>query len=151
MSFQTALSNLASLTVTGIARNYGIDSVPDQLHRAQLPALLVMPIDTQDNALFQESGRAFEGVAFGEGTKTVEYVTTHLMLIAPLQRGKGLRDHLPTLITTIDNYFSALGADITLGGALEYPAEVRVEPSKFVIGKTTYVGCAFRHRWIIAV
>ena len=151
MSFQTALSNLASLSVTGIVRHFGIDTVPDSLHRAQLPALLVMPIETQDDSLFSESGRAFEGVAFGDGTKTVQYVTTHLLIIAPTQKGKGLRDNLPKLITVIDNYFTALGADVTLNGALEHPAEVRVEPGIYKVGNTDYIGCAFRHRWIITV
>lgn len=151
MSFQTALSNLASLSVTGVVRHFGIDTVPESLHRAQLPALLVMPVETQDESLFSESGRAFEGVAFGSGTKTVQYVTTHLLIIAPIQKGKGLRDNLPTLITSIDNYFTALGADLTLSDALEHPAEVRVEPGIYKVGNTDYIACAFRHRWIIAV
>lgn len=151
MSFQTALSNLAALSVTGISHNFGIDAVPDSLHRAQLPALLVMPLETQENALSLESGQAFEGVAFSDGTKTVQYVSTHLLIIAPAQKGKGLRDNLPHLIGSIDNYFTALGADVTLGGALEHPAEVRVEPGIYKLGNTDYIACAFRHRWTIAV
>lgn len=151
MSFQTALSNLADLSVTGVAHNYGIESVPESLHRAQLPALLVLPIETQDDSLFQEGGQAFEAVAFSAGTKTVEYVTTHLLVIAPAKRGKGLREHLPLLITCIDNYFTALGADVTLNDALEHPANVRVEPKLYTLGDTQYIACAFRHRWIIAV
>ena len=151
MSFQTALTNLAGLTVTGISHNFGIDAVPDSLHRAQLPALLVMPIATQDDSLFQESGQAFEGVAFGDGTKTVQYISTHLLIVAPAQKGKGLQDNLPSLITSIDNYFTALSADVTLGGALEHPAEIKVEPGIYKVGNTDYIGCAFRHRWIIAV
>lgn len=151
MSFQTALDNLATLSVSGVAHNYGIESVPDSLHRAQLPALLVLPLEAQDDSLFQEGGRAFEGVAFSNRTKTVEYVTTHLLIVAPVKRGKGLREHLPLLVTCIDNYFSALGNDVTLDDTLEHPADVRVEPTLYTLGDTQYIACSFRHRWVIAV
>lgn len=149
MTFQNALSELSDLTVTGIAHNYAIDSIPDSLHRAQLPALLVMPIETQDDRLFQEGGRAFQGIAFSDASKSIQYVTTHLLIVAPVQQGKGLRDHLPELVTHIDNYFAALGADVTLNNALEHPAQVRIEPGRYTIGNTEYIGCAFRHTWTI--
>lgn len=151
MSFQTALSNLAGLSVTGIVHNYGIEDVPDSLHRAQLPALLVLPITHQEDNLSQDSGQAFESVAFSAGTKTIEYATTHLLIIAPAKRGKGLREHLPLLITCIDNYFSALGADVRLDDALEHPATVRVDPMIYSLNDVPYIACAFRHRWIIAI
>ena len=48
MSFKTALTNLAALSVVGIAHNYGISALPESISRSQLPALLVMPIDTRD-------------------------------------------------------------------------------------------------------
>jgi hypothetical protein len=151
MSFKSALTALGNLSVTGIANNYGITVVPDSLGRAQLPALLVLPIDTQEAALFRQRGAAFEGVAFSSGTKTVRYVTTHLLLIAPFHSGKGLRAHLTLLADSIDNYFSALGADVTLGGALDSPAEVQIEPGIFKIGDIDYVGCALRHTWVIGI
>ncbi|MEL7433599.1 MAG: hypothetical protein AAFN11_06605 [Chloroflexota bacterium] len=151
MTFATALANLSALTVSGIAHNYSVDSVPDSLHRAQLPALLVMPIDAQADQLFAESGHAFEGVAFADGTKQVQYTTTHLLLVAPAPQGRGLRDHLPTLVSAIDAYMSALSADIRLGDALSVPATVRIEPALYTHGKTQYVGCAFRHTWTISV
>ena len=57
MSFRTALTNLSGLSVSGVSNNYDVDAIPDDLSRAQLPALLVMPIDTQDNdRLFVFSG-----------------------------------------------------------------------------------------------
>jgi hypothetical protein len=151
MSFKTALTALGNLSVTGIVHNYGITDVPDSIVRAQLPALLVLPIDTQEAGLFRQRGEAFEGVAFANGTKTVRYVTSHLLLIAPFHSGKGLRGHLSLLADSIDNYFSALGADVTLGGALDSPAQVQIEPGIFKIGEVDYVGCALRHTWVIAV
>lgn len=151
MSFKSALTALGNLSVTGIAHNYGITDVPDSLGRAQLPALLVLPIDTQEAGLSGQRGEAFEGVAFSSGTKTVRYTTTHLLLIAPFHSGKGIRSHLTLLADSIDNYFSALGADVTLGGALDSPAEVQIEPNVFEIGDVKYIGCALRHTWVIAV
>ncbi|MGJ3238809.1 MAG: hypothetical protein ACFE0Q_08905 [Anaerolineae bacterium] len=151
MAFQQALTHLATISVTGITRQYGINEIPETLHRAQLPALLVMPIDTQSNALFQESGGAFEAVAFSGGAQTVRYVLTHLLVIAPVTQGKGLREHLPTLISAIDHYIEALGADVTLGDHLVYPAQIQIEPGIYSVGNRDYIGCAFRHRWIVAV
>jgi hypothetical protein len=149
--FRTALTNLANLSVTGVANNYDVDQVPDDLSRAQLPALLVMPIDLQDDRLFKERGEGFQAVAFSSGARTVTYTTTHLLLVAPVSAGKGIRSHLPTLIDLIDNYFAALAADVTLAGALLEPARVKVEPGIFTHGDTDYHACAFRHTWFIKV
>jgi len=151
MSFQTALANLAALHVPGVAQHYGIGQVPESPGRAQLPALLVLPIDTQEDGLFRERGQGFEAVAFADGVRTVTYTTTHLLLVAPAESGAGLRTHLPTLVTLIDAYFAALAADVRLGDALLEAAHVRVEPGLFPLGGVTYVGCAFRHTWLLEV
>ncbi|MDQ7026662.1 MAG: hypothetical protein Q9P44_14030 [Anaerolineae bacterium] len=151
MTFRTALTALAALSVTGISHNYDVDAVPDSIARAQLPALLVMPIDTQDDSLFREKGAGFQTVAFADGAKTVTYTTSHLLLVAPVIQSKGLRTVLPDLVDYIDNYFAALRADALLNNTLLEPAQVRVEPGIFKHGGVEYVGCAFRHRWLIAV
>lgn len=149
MSFQAALHALSRLSVTGIAHNYAIDTLPDRLHRPQLPALMVMPIENQATQLFQERGIAFQGVAFSEGVKTVQYVTTHLLLVAPAQRGHDLREHLPRLVECIDAYMAALAGNIMLNDTLEHPAQVQIEPGHFTVNHSAYIGCAFRHTWII--
>ena len=152
MSFKTALNALGNLSVSGIVHNYGIDEVPETPMRAQLPALLVLPVDTtQEAGLFRQRGEAFDGVAFSNGAKSLRYVTTHLLLIAPDHSNKGLRGHLSLLVDCLDNYFAALGADMTLGGTLEAPAQVQIEPGIFKLGEIDYVGCALRHTWIIGV
>lgn len=149
--FRTALSNLAALAVTGVAHNFDVDSVPDDLSRAQLPALLVLPVEIEDDALFKQRSQGFEAVAFSSGPRTITYTLTHLLLVAPVNAGRGLRTHLPLLIDLIDDYFTALGDDVTLGGALLQPAQVRVEPGMFPHGDTDYHGCAFRHTWLMEV
>lgn len=149
--FRTALTELAGLNVTGVAHNYDVDTVPDDLSRAQLPALLVLPVDVEEDALFRQSGGGFEAVAFADGARTVVYTATHLLLVAPVSAGAGLRSHLPLLIDLIDDYFAALGDDVTLGGTLLEPVRVRVEPGVFTHGERPYHGCAFRHTWVMAV
>jgi hypothetical protein len=149
-AFRTALTNLSNLSVAGVVNNYDVDEVPDDLNRAQLPALLVLPGETPDEELtLNQHGTGFTATAFGSGARTVTYVITHLLLVAPVSAGKGLRSHLPTLIDLIDAYFAALGAAVTLSGALLEPAQVRVEPGIFKHGESEYHGCALRHTWVI--
>jgi hypothetical protein len=150
MSFRTALTALAALSVTGINHNYDVDAVPDTIGRGQLPALLVLPINAQDESL-HERGEGFETVAFADGAKTVIYTTTHLLLVAPVNQSKGLRAVLPDLVDHIDNYFDALRDDALLNDTLLEPAQVRVEPGIFKYGGVEYAGCAFRHTWLIEV
>lgn len=149
--FNTALANLAALVVPGVRHNYDLDAVPDELSRAQLPALLVLPGDTQQDALFRERGHGFQAIAFSQGARTVTYTLTHLLLVAPVSGGAGMRSHLPGLIDLIDEYFAALGADVMLGGELLEPARVSVEPGTFTHGAVAYHGCAFRHTWVMEV
>jgi hypothetical protein len=152
--FRFALTQLAGLQVSGVAVNYDVDAVPDELSRGQLPALLVLPIETRetgDRGLFPQRGAGFETLGFSSGVRTVTYSVTHLLLAAPVGAGSGIRSHLPPLIDLVDAYFGALGAAVTLGGTLLEPAQVRVEPGIFAYGSGEYYGCAFRHTWVVAV
>jgi hypothetical protein len=152
-TFREALDRLAQLTVSGVAASFGVDSVPDTLHRGQLPALLALPIRTEADSqtLFADRGGGFEAVAFENGPRTVTYTVTHLLIVAPESAGSGLRSHLPALIARIDAYLHALAADVTLNGAMVEPARVRVEPGVFEYGDVAYVGCAFRHTWVMDI
>ncbi len=154
-TFRAALTALAGLSVSGISANLDVDAVPDEINRGQLPALLVLPVhppkdfDEESNSLFGERGSGFTALGFADSTRTVTYHVDHLLLVAPLNAGSGLRSHLPTLIDRIDAYFSALGADVTLGGTLRQAAQVDVSPGLFTHGGVVYVGCRFRHQWVI--
>jgi hypothetical protein len=112
---------------------------------------LVLPIAAQDEAFSAESGDGFQTVAFADGAKTVTFTTTHLLLVAPVNGSKGISAHLPALIDHIDNYFDALRDDVTLSDTLLEPAQVKVEQGNFQYGGVVYVGCAFRHTWLIEV
>lgn len=152
-TFREALDRLALLSVPGVVASYGVETVPDTIHRGQLPALLALPIRTEADSqtLFADRGGGFEAVAFENGPRTVTYTVTHLLIVAPESAGSGLRSHLPALIDLTDAYMQALAADVTLNDALVEPARVRVEPGVFDYGEVAYVGCAFRHTWVMDV
>lgn len=151
MTFRTALTNLSALSVPGVLHNYDVDTVPDALARAGLPALLVLTGETEDAAFFRDRGKGFVALAFSGGARTITYTVTHLLLVAPVSAGRGMRSHLPRVIDLIDDYFATLGTNITLSGALLEPTRVKVEPGQFKHGETEYHGVAFRHTWLIPV
>jgi hypothetical protein len=150
-TFRTSLTNLSNLTVTGVAHNYDVDEVPENVTRSQLPALCVLPLDIQDVRQFRERGEGFQTVAFSGGAKTITYSVTHLLLVAPVTSGNSLRRQLPTLVDLMDNYFAALKNDVTLSGTLLEPAHVNVEPGMFAHGEGKFYGCAFRHVWLMEI
>lgn len=148
-TFRSALTALAGLTVSGVLHNYDVNAVPDQISRAQLPALLVLPGDVSERRPFRERGEGFHALAFSGSARTITYAVTHLLLVAPVTDGAGARSHYPRLIDLIDAYFAALGANVTLGGTLLEPPKVTVEPGIFTHGDTAFHGCALRHLWLI--
>ena len=150
MTYRNALDNLGALVVPGMT-NHPIEAVPETLDRAQLPVLLVLPGETQDDRLFAERGTGFEALAFHNSPRTLSVTVTHLLLTAPVGTGFGARAHLPSLIDHIDTYLLALGGDVTLGGTLAEPVRVGVEPGEFRYGGGRFHGCAFRHRWLLEV
>ena len=148
-TFRHAITQLSNLKIAGIRNNFDLDELPNSLHSAQLPALLVMPIDLNTDRLFRERTDSLQTAAFSGSAKTVYYRLTHLLLLAPTTAGLGIRSHLPRLIDLIDNYSLSLAADVTLGDALLVPARVSVEPGIFPYGEREYHGCAFRHTWLL--
>jgi hypothetical protein len=149
-TFRTALTNLSNLSVSGVLHNYDVDDAPAALMRAHLPALLVMPVSVPDVRMFKDRSEGFQAVAFANGARTITYSVTHLLLIAALTSESSKR-HLPTLVDLIDNYFTALKADLTLGGTLLEPAEVAVEPGIYTHGSAKFYGCALRHTWKLEI
>jgi hypothetical protein len=150
-TFRTALTNLSNLSVTGVAHNYDIDDAPNALSRSQLPSLLVLPTNIQDVRMFKDRGEGLQAVAFANGARTITYSITHLLLIGAATGGNSSKQHLPTLVDLIDNYFAALKTDLTLGGALLEPAEVGVELGIYAHGDARYYGCAMRHTWKLEI
>ena len=148
-TFRAALTQLASLEIAGIRNNYDLAELPNALHSAQLPALLVLPIELERERLFRRREDSLQTAAFSGGAKEIAHSATHLLLVAPGEAGLGIRSCLPRLIDLIDRYTAAIAADVTLGGTLLTPARVSVEPGVYRYGERDYYGCAFRHSWLL--
>lgn len=151
MPYAAALDALAQLTVPGIVHHYGVDALPTRLHRAQLPCLLVMPLDVERDRLFRDAGEAFTAATFTNSLQTVSHTATHLLLTAAVGSARPLRWSLPALAEHVDAIVAALAADPLLSDTLREPAHVRVEPGVYSWGGTAYYGCAFRHTWLLTV
>ena len=150
-TFRAALTNLSLLRISGIRNNFDIDELPGSLVPAHLPALLVLPLELEKEGLFRERRESLQTITFRGGAKTAYYSLTHLLLAAPVERGLGLRSHLPQLVGLIDGYLAALARDLTLGESLLTPARVGVEPGIFPFDSKSYYGCAFRHTWLMEI
>lgn len=148
-SFRLALAQLAAMNVDGIRNNYDLDELPNSLVNAQLPALLVSPIELERERLFRERADSLQTATFSGGAKTIYYKVTHLLLSAPKESGLGIRSHLPQLVDMIDAYTAAIAKDVTLGDTLLAPARLGVEPGLFPYGEGEFYGCAFRHTWLL--
>lgn len=150
-TFRAALTNLSLLRISDIRNNFDIDELPSSLVPAHLPALLVLPLELEKERLFRDRKESFQTITFSGSAKTAYYSLTHLLLATPVERGLGLRSHLPQLIDLIDNYLTALARDLTLGESLLTPARVGVEPGIFPFDSNSYYGCAFRHTWLMEI
>lgn len=140
-----AFDTLAALPVPNV-NTFGIDALPEVLERAHLPALLVLPHE-QSAAL---SGAGLSVDTFG-GAHQVTLGLTHLLLWSPARAHSPIRKHIPALIDGVDAVLSALAADPLLGGHLAQPPQMRLEIGVFEYGSAHFLGCAFRHTWLLSV
>ena len=150
-TFRAALSNLSLIRVSGVRNNFDIDELPDRIAAAHLPSLLVLPLELEKERLFKQRKEGLQSVTFSGNARSVYYSLTHLLLVAPTEKGLGMRGHLPQLVSVIDNYVNAIAADITLGEALLVPARVAVEAGVFAYDESDFYGCAFRHTWMMGI
>ena len=143
---QSALDALATLTYPNLI-HYREDALPNTLTRSDLPCLLVLPF----GYLSADYGHAFETIAFNGGAHIVQFSLTHLLLVAPVMSGAGMRSHLLTLIEHIDAYITTLSAHLTLGESLASPLQFSIQPNTYDYGGIRYIGCAFQHTWRVRV
>jgi hypothetical protein len=138
-----ALDNLAAVVVGGVT-SYAPDETPDALARSQLPALVILPeLGGESPGLEPNSFTA------GDGRLTVD--VAHVLLLAPVPAGLGLRSALPTLADAIDNYAAAMAADPTLGGALPVALRFRVRAGVVRFSGVDYHGAVFTHTWTLHI
>jgi len=141
--FADALNQLAAVTVSGVT-SYAPGETPGALTRAQLPALVIVP----------ELGGESPGLepnlfTAGDGQLAVE--VAHVLILAPVAAGLGLRGALPALASAMDAYIEAMAAHPTLDGALPGALRLRVRAGVVRYGGLDYHGAVFTHVWTLRV
>jgi hypothetical protein len=145
---RTALTNLAALSVSGVAHNYDVDSVPEKVARAQLPCLILLPVvDEGRTKRFGDFKLATPNAAKG----LVVYVVAHVLLYAPVGAGRGARSNLPGLVDLVDNYATAIRANPNLSGALFKPTSYVVSMEGVTWAGIRYFGARFWHTFVVQV
>jgi hypothetical protein len=153
-TYSQALAALAALEIAGVRANYGPDAPPVALAPAALPALIATPLAQSGQRLFAEQSDAFAPLAFHDGPRHAHLTAMHLLLAAPAPATAGepvAAGRQGDLVTLIDAVLAALRDDLTLGGLLAEPLRLTVESGVFRYGGAAYLGCAFRHRWVLAL
>ena len=138
-----ALNHLAAVSVSGVT-SYAPDQNPDALARSQLPALVIAP------ELGGES-QGLEPNTFNAGDGCLTINVAHLLLVAPVAAGYGLRSALPAVANAMDTYISAMAADPSLGGVLAGALSFRLRAGVVRYGGVDYHGVVFTHTWTLRV
>lgn len=148
MSLQQALNALAALPISGV-NVYGVGALPQTLQRADLPALLVLPLALSDLPLLPSDG--LTAATFEQGSAHAQISVTHLLLLTTTEAARPLRATLPALVVYVDAVLAAYAADPLLDDALAEPLRAHAELGVYRWGTDPFYGCAFRHRWLLRI
>lgn len=143
MMWRTAFTQLAALSIEGVARSYDLHELPNSLAAAELPALLpVFPEGAgREDADF--SALTYDGTAWA-----ATLVFDHLLCWGAAWSSSGLNAAMPALIDVLEAYLATLRSQGRLGGALSTELAItRIEPGIVSYGGVRYFGLRFRHRW----
>lgn len=138
-----ALAKLAEIEVGGVT-SYALDETPNALGRAQLPALVILPE-------LAGEGAGLEPNPFSAGDGRLVVRVAHVLFVAPVTAGYGLRGGLPALVDWIDATLAALAADPTLGGALPVALRCAVRAGVVRYAGVEYHAATFLHTWTLDV
>ncbi|HEC23057.1 MAG TPA: hypothetical protein ENI95_09080 [Chloroflexi bacterium] len=150
MSWRTAFTNLAAISVAGVVTSYDLDDLPNTLPAAELPALV--PGFPEGVGLIGEEEIGFSTLTYDGAVWRATLHVEHTLFWSPAWSDVGLSAALPDLVTAIDDYLTALSADGTLGGALDEELEILdVRPGVVEYAGVRFYGVRFRHRWKRAI
>ena len=145
MTWRTAFSNLAAISVTGVATSYDLDELPNVLPAADLPALV---IDFPAQSGWRKDAQGLAALTYDESVWLAGLQVEHVLYWAPAWSDVGLLAALPDLIDVVDAYLAAVAADGTLSDALHEPLVIeRVQVGVVEFAGVQYYGARFRHRW----
>lgn len=146
MSFQQALNALAALPISGV-NAYGVGALPQTLQRANLPALMVLPLALPDLPLLPNDGLAAPTFEYGSAHVTLS--VTHLLLLTTAEAARPLSATLPPLVAYVDAVLAAYAINPLLNDTLAEPLRACAEVGVYHWGADSFYGCAFRHHWLL--
>lgn len=107
-----ALAEMPVAVNGAVVNVYGLDTLPNSVAAAALPARLLLPLGTRSE------GRSVSFATFGQnGVVVPQWRITDVLLYKPTAQGRGLNDVAPDLIAYMAAYVDALRATRTLAGA----------------------------------
>lgn len=150
MSWRTAFTNLAAVSVTGVQTSFDLDDLPNTLPAADLPALVPTFPDTLGMLSDEEQG--LSTLTYDGGVWLATLHVEHVLYWCPAWSDAGLSAVLPDLITATDTYLSAISADGTLNDTLDSKLSItRVMPGVVEYAGVKFYGVRFRHQWMLAI
>ena len=146
MTWRTAFTNLATISVTGVTTSYDLNALPNALPAANLPALA--PYFPEEGGSISQNQHGLATLTYNGAVWSAALYVDHVLYLAPAWSEAGLSEALPSLVTAIDNYLTALAAQGTLSGALSSELEIiRVQPGIVDYAGVKFYGVRFRHLW----
>lgn len=146
MTWRTAFTNLAVITVTGVQSSYDLDDLPNTLPAADLPALA--PAFPASTGLLDEDEQGLSTLTYDGSVWTARLFVDHVLYWSPAWSDAGLGAVLPDLVDAMDAYLDAVSGDGTLNGALDAELEITsVQPGVVEYAGVRFYGVRFRHRW----
>lgn len=142
MTFAAALTQLETLTFTGLVSNLGAVDAPP--HSSSLPVLI-----TEDVSLpFVETLQAWNVEA---DKSTVSIFIDHILLVEGVKAGS-YSSRWANTILYLDRYVAAITADLTLNDTLVQPLRIIVlRRGDVFFRNNAYSGIIFRHFWNLRV
>lgn len=150
MSWRTAFTNLAAISVPGVQTSFDLDALPNTLPAADLPALA--PAFPEALGLLSEDEQGFSTLTYDGAAWQATLHVEHVLYWSPAWSDAGLSAALPDLITAVDSYLGAISADPTLNGALDRELWIsRIVPGVVTYAGVRFYGVRFRHLWVRTV
>ena len=104
-TFRAALTQLSIMNINGVRNNYDLAELPNSMHSAQLPALLVMPIELERERLFRRREDSLQDGGF-QRRRQKRFITARRICCwsRPATPAWACAVSCPVLVDLIDNY-----------------------------------------------
>jgi len=152
MSFDTAMTALAAVGVTGVTAHYAYTAAPADLGAVTLPILICFPTPAKlaEGALSDKATAKWEIETANASAGLTEYVVHDLLIYGALPTLVKSYEAPAALASLVQLYQLSIKADPRLGGTLFRPAAITVAGFPIVSYRgRPYLGARFNHKWTI--